>query len=72
MTAALVIQHHPVEVLGHNLSSALADRGITPETIDAQAPILAGETLPLPPLDYVQLIITPSNSLPHPAIKNNV
>ena len=58
MTRVLVIQHHPVETLGHNLSGVLADRGIIPETILAHDAVLTGENLPLPTLESVQIIIS--------------
>ena len=57
MSQALVLQHHPVEPLGANLSGILAERGIRPWTVSAYAPTLAGATLELPPLDRVQLVI---------------
>ena len=57
MTNALVIQHHPVETLGANLSGVLAQRGISPETISAEQAITGGHDLPVSPLDDVRLII---------------
>ena len=57
VTRALVIQHHPVETLGANLSGVLAQRGIFPETILAEQAITGGHDLPVPPLDNVRLII---------------
>ena len=76
MTTALVIQHHPVEILGANLSGVLAQRGISPETILADQAITAGRGLPLPPLDSVGLIIALGGPMsandPYPAIRQEL
>ena len=57
MTRALVIQHHPVETLGGNFSSVLAEWGISVDTLPVYAGAPDYVSFAAPALEDVGLII---------------
>ena len=57
MTRALVIQHHPVETLGSNFSSVLAERGISVDTLPVYAGAPGYVSFAAPDLEDIRLII---------------
>ena len=57
MTRALVIQHHPVETLGGNFSSVLAEWGISVDTLPVYAGAPDYVSFAAPELEDVGLII---------------
>ncbi len=57
MTRALVIQHHPVETLGGNFASVLAERGISVETLPVYAGAPDYDSFSAPPVEDVGLVI---------------